>query len=230
MSPDARLTPSVADALTDAKRRYVELYGSALVMNAYLRVLLAAALLIIGGLVLLHLRRQEQYAQLRPLVIRIDEVGRATAVSYDALSYRPQAPELKYFLMQFTVKHYSRMRATLKQTFAESLYFLEAARADAIVTDLQRTRALEQVLSGEAEEIEVQVHNVTLESLQERPLRASIDFERIFYAPGTTAERRRQRAVATVHLMLRDQVPHAAIPYNPLGLTIVYLREDVAFR
>lgn len=61
-------------------------------------------------------------------------------------------------------------------------------------------------------------------------LRASIDFERIFYAPGTTAERRRQRAVATVHLVLRDQVPHAAIPYNPLGLTIVYLREDVAFR
>src|SRR6185503_198374 len=87
--------------LEDAKRQYVELYGSALVLNTYLKIALLCISLVAAGLVLLNLRTQRRLEQLKPLVIRIDDVGRAQAVQYDALTYKPvgQAPELKYFLI-----------------------------------------------------------------------------------------------------------------------------------
>jgi type IV secretory pathway component VirB8 len=47
---------------------------------------------------------------------------------------------------------------------------------------------------------------------------------------GSRRERARETAVAQVQFVLRDQVPNALIPVNPLGLTITYLRVDRAFR
>ena len=64
-------------------------------------------------------------------------------MQYDTLTYKPvgQAPELKYFLMQFVTKHFGRIRATVKQQYAESFYFLDAALADAtMASDQQDTR------------------------------------------------------------------------------------------
>src|SRR5688572_31116279 len=37
----------------------------------------------------LNFRTQARYENLKPLVIRIDDVGRAQAVQYDSLTYRP---------------------------------------------------------------------------------------------------------------------------------------------
>ena len=61
-------------------------------------------------------------------------------MQYDTLTYQPQgqAPELKYFLTQFVTKHFARMRATVKERYAESLYFLDAALADATIAQNQR--------------------------------------------------------------------------------------------
>ena len=49
-------------------------------------------------------------------------------MQYNTLTYRPQgqAPELKYFLTQFVTKHFARIRSTVKQQYAESLFFLDA--------------------------------------------------------------------------------------------------------
>src|ERR1017187_1733193 len=85
--------------IEDAKRQYVELFGSALVMNTYLKIALLCVSLIAVGLLALNFRTQATYANVKPLVIRIDDIGRAQALQYDALTYKPQgqAPELKYF-------------------------------------------------------------------------------------------------------------------------------------
>ena len=101
--------------LEDAKRQFVELYGSSLVMNSYLRIALALVCLVALGLLVLNFRTQARYSTLRPLVVRIDQVGRAEAVQYDSASYKPQPPELRYFLTQFVVKHFSRIRATVQR-------------------------------------------------------------------------------------------------------------------
>jgi type IV secretory pathway component VirB8 len=147
------------------------------------------------------------------------------------LTYQPvgQAPELKYFLIQFVTKHYGRMRATVKQQYAESFYFLDIALAEATMASDQQDQAIEQFLSGAGDEVEIEVRNVTLESL-ETPYTASVDFDRVSYTAGTRRERRRETAVARITFVLRDQIPNAVIPVNPLGLAITHVRVDQAFR
>ena len=218
--------------LEDAKRQYVELYGSALVLNTYLKTALLCISLVAVGLVLLNLRTQRRVESYKPLVIRIDDVGRAQAVTYDALAYKPvgQAPELKYFLIQFVTKHYGRIRATLKQQYAESLYFLDRSLAEATVAGDQQDQTLERFLAGTGDEIDIQVRNVTLESLTAPPYTASVDFDRVYYGPGSRQERLRETAVARITFALRDQIPNAVIPVNPLGLSITHVRVDQAFR
>jgi type IV secretory pathway TrbF-like protein len=226
-TPPHRLPP-----LEDAKRRYVELFGSALVMNSYLKVTLLCVALVAVGLLALNFRTAKRYADLKPLVIRIDDVGRAQAVQYDALTYRPQgqAPELKYFLTQFVTDHFARMRATVRERYADSLYFLAAPLADATIAQDQRARTIESFLSGTGDEIEVAVRNVTLDELKTPPYKAAVDFDEVAYAMGSRDEKSRDTFVAQVTFVIRDQVPNATVLVNPLGLTITYFRVDQAFR
>jgi hypothetical protein len=153
-------------------------------------------------------------------------------VAYDALTYKPvgQAPELKYFLIQFVTKHFGRIRATVKQQYAESLYFLDLALAEATMTADQQDQTLERFLAGTGDEVDIQVRNVTLESLAAPPYTAAVDFDRVFYIPGSRQERLRETAVARITFLLRDQIPNAVIPVNPLGLSITHVRVDQAFR
>ena len=79
------MSATVADlnpkTLENAKRQFVELYGSALVMNTYLKLALLLVSLLALGLLVLNFRTQAAAAELKPLVVRIDEVGRAEAVA-----------------------------------------------------------------------------------------------------------------------------------------------------
>jgi len=218
--------------LEDAKRQYVELFGSALVMNTYLKIALLCVCLVAVGLLVLNFRTQAKYGTVKPLVIRIDDVGRAEAVQYDALTYAPhgQAPELKYFLVQFVTKHFARMRATVQQQYAESLYFLDAPLADATMAQNQRDHALDSFLTGTSDELEIEVRNVTLDDLKAAPYKAVVEFDKVFIVYGSRQPARRETDVAQITYVLRSQIPNAVIPVNPLGLTITYFRVDQAFK
>src|SRR3984893_14016744 len=172
----------------EARCRYVEQYGSTLVMNTYLKWALLCVSLVGVGLIILNVRTQRTFQNFKPLVIRIDDVGRATAVNYASLTYIPQAPELKYFLIQFVTKHYSRMRATVRQQYAESLYFLDGRLADATIEANKKAGTIERFLTNNSEEIEVRVKNVTLEDLRQAPYRATIEFEQVSLATATRLE------------------------------------------
>jgi len=229
---DTDTAPYQIPPIEDAKRQYVELFGSALVMNTYLKIALLCISLIALGLLVLNLRTQTKAEHLKPLVIRIDDIGRAQAVQYDTLTYQPQgqAPELKYFLTQFVTKHFARMRATVRERYAESLYFLDAAIADATIAQSQRTQTIETFLSGASDEIEIQVKNVTLDELTSAPYKAAVDFDKVSYGLGSRQEKKRETFIAQVTFVLRDQIPNAMILVNPLGLTITYFRVDQAFQ
>jgi hypothetical protein len=75
----------------------------------------------------------------------------------------PQPPELRYFLTQFVVKHFSRIRSTLQREYPDSLFFLNPALADATIAQNDQSRVLEMfVTNPTADEIEVSVQNVSL--------------------------------------------------------------------
>ena len=164
------------------------------------------------------------------LVVRIDDVGRAEAVVYDASRYQPQPPELRYFLTQFVVKHFSRIRSTLQREYPDSLFFLNPALADATIAQNDQTRVLEMfVTNPTADEIEVAVQNVSLSELSATPFKAAVTFQKLYYTPGTRSERNRETYVAQVDFVLREHVPNEFVRVNPLGLQIEYFRVDQAF-
>jgi type IV secretory pathway TrbF-like protein len=229
------MATTVADlnpkTLENAKRQFVELYGSALVMNTYLKIALLLMSLLALGLLALNFRTQAKSATLKPLVIRIDGVGRAEAVQYDAAAYQPQAPELRYFLTQFVVKHFSRIRATVQREYPDSLFFLDPALADATMAQNAQSRAIEAFLvDPSTDENDVVVQNVSLSELTKSPYKASVAFQKVFYAPGTRAERAQQTYVAQIDFVMRDRVPNEFVRVNPLGLQITYFRVDQAFQ
>ena len=230
MSANTPVIPPAGYEFSDGpRRRYVEQYASSLVLNNYLKIGLISAAVAVIGLVYLNVRTNEALRSFKPLVIRVDEVGRASAVSYTAATYQPQAPELKYFLIQFVTHHYSRMRATVRENYARSLYFMDARLADATIDSNKKTKAIERFLTDGREEVDVRVKNVTLEDIRQPPYRATVDFEKIFYTPSDHAEIRRESFVGQFVFVVKDRVPNTVIPINPLGLTITYFREDQAF-
>jgi type IV secretory pathway TrbF-like protein len=228
------MSASVGDVnpktLENAKRQFVELYGSALVLNTYLKIALVLVSLVALGLLALNFHTAARYSQVKPLVIRIDDVGRAEAVAYDASQYRPQPPELRYFLTQFIVKHFSRVRATVQREYPDSLLFLEPALADATIAQNDQSRAIENFLTNpSADEIDIVVQNVSLSELTATPFKVAINFQKVFYTPGTRHERARETYIAQVHFVLREHVPNAFVRVNPLGLQVSYFRVDQAF-
>src|SRR5207302_7615193 len=116
--------------------------------NTYLKIALFLISLLALGLLALNFRTQALYANVNPLVVRIDEVGRAEAVQYDATGYQPQAKELRYFLTQFVVKHFSRIRSTLQREYPDSLFFLSPPLAEATIAQNEQSRALETFLTN----------------------------------------------------------------------------------
>src|SRR5229473_3414059 len=131
-----------------AKRQYVEQFGSVIVSNNYMKIAVLALGLVNVGLVVLNIQTYQAFSHLKPLVIRIDAVGRAQAVQYDTLEYRPQEAEIKYFLIDFVQRHYSRMRATVRENYARSLYFLDGRLADAIIESENKSKTIESFFAG----------------------------------------------------------------------------------
>lgn len=224
-----RLLPAIND-LPGAKRKYMEQYGYAVVTNRYLRIAVLCLALISAGLLVLNLKILHSYQNFKPLVIRINEVGRAEAVAYDSLTYQPRDAEIKYFLVQFATRYYGRMRATVRESFAQSLYFLDGRLADATIESNKKNKTIETFLTAQSEEIEIHVTNVSLEDLRQSPYKATVDFEKVYFLPRDHVETRREKYVANFIFSVRERVPNAWIPVNPLGLTISYFREDQAFQ
>src|SRR5882762_10121460 len=138
------MSATVADVhpktLENAKRQFVELYGSALVMNTYLKIALVLTSLVALGLVGLNFHTASTYANVKPLVVRIDDVGRAEAGQYDATTYQPQEPERRNFLPHSGVKHFSRIRATVQRAYPDSLFFIEPDLAEATIAQNDQSR------------------------------------------------------------------------------------------
>src|SRR5207245_6693552 len=151
-----------------ARSRFLELYGLLEVMNTYLTIAVLCLSLVCLGLITLNIRTSANFRDLRPIVVGIDSEGRPQVLPYQSVEYHPQEKEIKYFLIQFVQRHYGRMRATVKEEYARSLYFLEAQLADALIESNQKSKAIESFLAGQGEENDVKINNVSIERSEER--------------------------------------------------------------
>jgi type IV secretory pathway TrbF-like protein len=215
----------------DAKRLYLEQYGDPMVTNTYLKIALTLVSLVAVGLLVLDLKTIRTFENFRPLVIRIDDLGRAEAINYHNLEYKPQDAEAKYFLSQFCALYYRRNRYTIQNDFSKALYFLDGKLADGILDAYRKDDIIKKFLMNtSASEIDVEVKKVALEDMQAPPFKARVDFYLVYYSPADHSEIKRDLYTANFVFVFKSKVPNELIPINPLGIAITYFREDQAFK
>ena len=79
--------------ITRAAERYLEQYGDPLVTNTYLKVTILVLAVVCTALAVLLFHGQMALANVHPLIVRINDVGRAEAIDYRNFQYRPQEAE-----------------------------------------------------------------------------------------------------------------------------------------
>lgn len=217
--------------LSAAAEQYLEQYGSPLVTNTYLKITILVLTLVCLGLIVAMIKEQYIFAGFRPLVIRINDVGRAEVVDYNSFAYKPQLAENRYFLCRWAELYYGRNHSTVQRDFTRALYFLNSGLENAVIEENKKTKAIENfVQDSTAPNLDIVVRNVAIEDLRQSPYRARIEFTKIFYSVPDHHEIRRELWTTNVVYLFRDQVPSNMLSINPLGLTLTYFREDQAFK
>lgn len=218
------------ETFNEAKQLYLEQYASAIVTGGYLKVAVAVLSLVVFGLVLISLRIVRRLDTFRPLVIRIDELGRAQALSYDTLTYKPEYKETKYFLTRFCQLYYRRNRSTINDDFTQAMSFLDGRLASDTIEGFKQKGIIKNFLADDlAPERDVDVQQVVIEPMEKPPYQATVDFFEIEYSPADHSVLKRTLYTASILFVFREQVPNEDILVNPLGLAITYFREDEAF-
>jgi type IV secretory pathway TrbF-like protein len=213
--------------IEQAARAEYEYFGSTLTTNTALKVALVILSIVIAVLAVELRRTATAAANMKPLIIRVNEIGRAEAVAYSDFVYKPQAPEIRYFLTQFVTGFYGRIKPTVRERYVNSLYFLDRALFSRIDAQDRRTQWLPKFLTSADEETEISVRNVVIENLQAEPYRARVEYSKIFTS-ATGVESRRENWTAVFDFRF-NAVANDFTLHNPLGLAIVSMRQDQAF-
>ena len=209
---------------TDAAKEYAEIWGETIHSNRHLRVLS-----IVLGLLIVFLAiavvRLSSVAPPRPIVVRVDEVGRAEALAYDAVEAQadPRDPTTKYFLNRFLHDHFGRRQATAEQYWPRSLRFLTTDLANAAFTASSEEIAL---LSAGITLEELRVEDVVLR-IQANPVEphgAVADF--VLVRTRQEREVSRELWTATMQFVFMPVIPPDLVVYNPMGLQVTYLETD----
>ena len=215
--PESR--PEKPAGKAEPAQQFAEIWGEAVVAARHLR--LVAAALAALCLVLAAGWCSSAGRTLKPIVIRVDDVGRAEAVRYEAVEANPTAtdPAVQYFLHAFLADHFGRNPATVQERWTRSLTFLSPDAAYPIIErDTPEIALVSRSPVTEASKVE----NILLriEPGPEPPFRASAEFEIADYVRGE----QRGREQWSAHLMFMfAPVPQELIATNPLGLFIVSL-------
>ena len=207
-----------------AVREFAEIWGEQMHAARHLRVVtgvLSLVILIMG----IALVRLAWAPQPKPLVVRVDEVGRAEAVAYEAMEARadPMDPTTGYFLHRFVIDHYSRRSGSVQDYFSRSLWFLTPNVANAAyATESEEVAA---TALGVAEE-ELQVENVAVQIVPqpEEPHGASATFDLVRLRNGS--EVAREAWSVSMRFGFLPEIPAELVAWNPMGITISFLQGD----
>ena len=226
MNSEAMASPE----MTRAAERYLEQYGDPMVMNTYLKVAVLALSAVAVALAGVVFKSHQALASAKPLIIRIDNVGRAEAIDYRDFQYRPQEAENKYYLGRWAELYFSRNRFTLVRDQTASLYFMNSDVQRDVIEQERKAQTIPTYLKDSGlPYVTIVVKNVILDDLKMSPYSARIEFERIYTNAQDMHEVKREQLTASVTYVFRDSVHNQQLAVNPLGLTIIRFRVDQAF-
>jgi type IV secretion system protein VirB5 len=205
--------------ITRAAERYLEQYGDPLVMNTYLKVTILVLCVVCLALAALAFESHRALANMHPMIVRINDVGRAEAIDYRNFQYRPQEAENKYYLTRWAELYFNRNRFTIERDQTNALYFLNGDVQRAVIAQEQKDNIIQTYRSDSTlPYVDVEVKNVVLDDLRQSPYSARIEFEKVYTNPADHTELKRERWVASVTYVFRESVKNNELAVNPLGL------------
>jgi len=224
------MSPTASPEITRAAERYLEQYGDPLVMNTYLKITILVLAVVCLALAGLTYKSQRALANMHPLIIRVNDVGRAEAIDYRNFQYRPEEAENKYYLTRWAELYFGRNRFTIERDQTNALYFLNSDVQRAVIAQEQKNNTIQSYRNDSTlPYVDVEVKNVILDDLRQSPYSARIEFDKVFTNPADHTELKREHWVASVTYVFREVVKNNELAVNPLGLTIVRFRADQAF-
>jgi len=219
--------------LTDeiANEKYVGFYAERKLSRM---VITAGSVLLLGsfGVIvsLAHRPVQTRY-------IRIDDIGKATAIQYSDLAYSPREGEVRTYLTDWANYRYTISRDTIAKKYPMNYYFLSTQLANRYMAD---DNAAHLVLGNQIEQSDVEIDGVTITSMSQETVKdapiargtALVNITKI-YSPRNSRQPRKEHWVLSVTYYLNPaQVSLAAQTFpqfetiNPLGLTITEFHEN----
>ncbi len=129
--------------ITRAAEKYLEQYGDPLVMNTYLKITILVLAAICLALAVLAYKSQNALASMHPMIVRINDVGRAEAIDYRNFQYRPQEAENKYYLSRWAELYFNRNRFTMERDQMNSLYFLNGDVQRAVIEQERKNNVIQ---------------------------------------------------------------------------------------
>lgn len=172
--------------------------------------------------------------------IRIDEMGKATAIQYSDLNYSPREGEVRTYLTDWANYRYTISRETVAKKYPMNYYFLSTQLANQYMREDNAIHLVSQVLANQIEQSDVEVDGVTITSMSQETVKdaaiargtALVNITKI-YSPRNSRQPRKERWVLSVTYYLNPaQVSLAAQTFpqfetiNPLGLTITEFHEN----
>src|SRR5579862_3388785 len=171
--------------LTRAAEKYLEEYGEPLVMNTYLKITVLVLCAICAALAALVYRSQSALATMHPMIVRINDVGRAEAIDYRNFQYRPQEAENKYYLSRWAELYFTRNRFTIERDQTNALYFLNSDVQRAVIDQERKDNFIQSYTKDSGlPYVDVEVKEIVLDDLRQSPYSARIEFEKVFTNPS----------------------------------------------
>ena len=201
--------------------------------------------IIIGGLSFLLLGSFASIVALahKPVInryIRIDEMGKAQAIQYSDLNYSPREGEVRTYLTDWANYRYTLNRETVAKKYPLNYYFLSSTLATQLMGEDNANHAISQVASGQVEQSEVDVRNVTITSMSTEQIQgaaiakgtALVNIDKLFSVRNSREPRTEHWMLSVTYYLNPKQVSDQAKVFpqfetiNPLGLTITEFHEN----
>ena len=214
------MTPS------DPGKEFAEIWAEAVTSSRHLRLF---TLVLGGGLLLLLVAvvRLSGVDAPRPIVIRVDEVGRAEALAYEAGRGAGGSSGSHHEVLPQSVLDRLLLQADGHGAVGvvRALRFLTVDLANAAFRT--ESESVASVAAGvTVEELQVEGVVLRIQPQPEPPHGAAADFDLVTIVRGE--ELSRERWTASLQFTFLEAVPADLLPTNPMGLLVTFLQSDRA--
>lgn len=215
---------------TPASIHYLEQHGDIQTTNTFLKFAVLVLVFAVLAMAAATMLAVNHFSHVKPLVVRVDSIGKAEAVKYDATAYHPEEREMRYFLSQWATYYYSRNRYTVRQDFPKAFFFMDAKLSTNVINMHQQRHTIEKFLADPSiPNTYIEVNQIILDHLNAEPYVATIDFTAKQGDPDAAEPLSVAKYTTTVQFVLRDDVPNGLVKINPLGFTIMSFHDQQAF-